>query len=990
MTAMLLLFSVISFAQVKITGIVKGADNGLTLPGVSVTVKGATTGTVTDANGRYAITAPQDGILKFTFIGYDTQEISVKGKTVINVTLGADSKSLNEVIVVGYGTVKKKDLTGSVSSIKADDLTLGGVTSNVGQAIQGKAAGVQVQQSDFSPGSTLLITIRGGNSIRSTNTPLYVVDGFISDAGNQISPNDIEDIQILKDASSTAIYGARGANGVILITTKKGKAGKVTVDADASHGVQYVSFKPKLLNGPQYQAIQNAMAAEDGNPPIFPSSFPTTNTDWYKLATQNADVENRNVSLSSGDQNSKLYISANYINQKGVLKGADLTRYSGRIGTEKNLNDRIKIGGNFYGASSISNHQSYSTDILSPLFSIYQAPPNVPAFNADGSYYFYLGKYNAYASLLEPTNITNNKLASANAFFEYEIIKGLTYHADAGGEYNQTRLGTYTPQTLVAGKADKGLASEDMNNTFRWLIQNYLTYKRTIGDHSFSVTLGSSAQKDVYEDLYAASKGFSTDAFLFNRLDAGGLNNGYSSFTTQSQYASFYGRGNYSYKDKILATFTLRDDGSSKFGANKRHGIFPSGALAYNFTDESYIKNLNTFSNLKARVSYGVTGNDRVGDFTYLSLFGPYSTVLTPNGPLQAGIEPTLLANPNFAWETTAQFDAGLDLGFANGRINATIDFYSKKTTNLLVNVPIGQWWGFNTQLLNAGSISNKGIELGINTNNIKSKDFSWNSSFNIAYNKQKLLSFPKGVATLDANTANPSGTVSGKQFTKLVPGRELGEIYGFVYAGVIKTGETYAPEPTAKPGDPKYADLDGDGKITPNDRTYLGNTSPHFTGGFSNDFRYKAFQLNVFFQGSFGYHLYNMNRLVLESTTGVDALNRWVANTNENTSTPREGYFLTTYGSYVNSRFVENAAYLRLKSATLSYSIPTSLLQKTKFIQGLRIYVTGQNLLTFTKYTGTDPEVNGHSGSNIGGGIDFNSFPAFRTFVVGLKLSLN
>jgi TonB-dependent starch-binding outer membrane protein SusC len=458
----------------------------------------------------------------------------------------------------------------------------------------------------------------------------------------------------------------------------------------------------------------------------------------------------------------------------------------------------------------------------------------------------------------------------------------------------------------------------------------------------------------------------------------------------ETKLQSFFGRLNYSFSDKFLATFTLRDDASSRFGPNHRHSLFPSGAVAWRLTDESFIKNLNTFSNLKLRVSYGITGNDRIGDYAFLSRFSPYSTVLGTNGTLSAGVEPASLSNNNLKWESTAQTDIGLDAGFLGGRINLTIDAYKKKTSDLLLAVPVGQWWGFGSQTANVGSVENKGIELSINSDNVRGKDFEWSTSFNIAYNKQKVLKLANNVSIISTNTANPSGVVSGQEFTRLEPGRELGVLYGYQYLGVIKTGETYAPQPLSRPGDPKYADLNSDGAITPADRTYLGNTNPRYIAGLGNSFQYKGFDLNVFFQGAFSYHLYNMNRLVLESTTSTDALNRWVGGKNENTDIPREGYFTSKYGSYVNSRFVENASYLRLKSVTIGYNIPVNLIRQIKFIDGLRIYASGQNLATFTNYSGTDPEVNVHSGSNTGGGIDFNAFPAFRTFVVGARLTIH
>ena len=995
-----LLIPVAVSAQTVVTGTVKD-EKGLPAVGASVTETDVKNGTSVDANGKFTLTLKGKlRVLNFTLVGYKTQKVTVGASNVVNVNLEEDLNKLNEVVVVGYGTQRKTDLTGSISSIKSDDLNLGGTTSNIGQAIQGKAAGVQVQQTSFAPGAGMQITVRGGNSINTTNSPLYVVDGFISDNGSTINPNDIEDIQILKDASSAAIYGARGGNGVVLITTKKGKAGRVAIDLDLSNGNQFLTYKPSLLNGQQYTAIQNATAIEDSKPAPFPPSFNIANTNWMNEATQNASVHNRSLSISSGDQNSKLYVSGNYINQKGVLKGTGLEKYTARIGAEKNLNERLKLAGNFYGSTSKLFQQSHSADITAPLFGLLTALPNIPVYNADGSYYRYQGKDNPLASLLEPTNTSTNKLANANMSLDYEIIKGLTYHLGGGAEYTQLTEGQYIPQTLSAGAKNGGIAAQKSSTTFRWLVENYLTYKYKTGAHDFTALVGTSNQKDVNDFLAAGSKGFGTDEFLFYNLSAGALPNGtavtisnlaggYNSFKEQATFNSLYGRLNYSYNDKLLASFTLRRDGSSKFGENFRYGYFPSGAIAYKFTDEEFIKNLNVFSNLKLRASFGVTGNDRIPNYLYLSTFTNYSTVLNPGSPLQIGTEPKTLPNPNLKWESTTQYNLGLDMGFLSGRINASIDVYAKKTTDLLLNIPIEQYWGFNSQLVNAGSIQNRGIEFMVNTVNVRNDNFTWNTNFNIAFNRQKVLSLGP-VNQISVNTANPSGTVSGREFSRMMPGRELGELFGYVYAGVIKTGETYAAQPGSKPGDPKYQDTNGDGKITPDDMTYLGNSTPRFTMGLGNDFHYKGFDLNVFFQSAFGYSLYNMNRLVLESTTGTDALNRFVVGVNENTEIPREGYFLSTYGSYVNSRFVENASYLRLKSVSLGYTLPAKIFDRIKVIKGLRVYAEGQNIFTITNYTGTDPEVNSHSGSNFGGGIDFNAFPAFRTFSAGIKLTIN
>jgi TonB-linked SusC/RagA family outer membrane protein len=996
-------------AQRVVTGAITDAK-GNALSGASINLKGTQRGTVSGADGKFSLTITGKApVLVVSSVGYEDQEIALGDRSELSVTLQDNNKRMEDVVVIGYGTQKRKDLTGAVSSINSDHLNSGGTISNVGQAIQGRAAGVQVQQSDFSPGAGMNIVVRGGNSVNTSNQPLFVIDGFVSDNGSFINPSDIEDAQILKDASATAIYGARGGNGVVLITTKKGKNGKVVIDADLSNGTQSLTYKPSLINGQQYQSIQNAIAIEDGTTPPFPSSFPTANTNWYQLATRPGLVENRTVSVSSGDKTGHIYISGSYLDQIGVLKHTDLHRYSARIGADKTLNERVKVGGNIYAASSNADIQKYSGDITAPLYGIQTYGPNIPAYNPDGSFYVYQGHDNPLATLLQPTNTAVNKLINGNMFLDYDIIKHLTYHISVGGEFSESTNGQYLPKTLVAGAANGGVAAQQMFTTERWLVEQYLTYKYTLNDHVFTAMAGTTNQEDVQQSMSAGSKGYSTDVFLNNNLGAGATSYpAPGSYKANVKLTSYFGRLNYAYQDRILATFTLRDDISSRFGPNYRNGIFPSGALAYRFTDERFMQNQRLFSSLKARVSYGLTGNDRIGNYAYLSTFSPYNTVLSNGSTLSAGVEPSALANNNLRWESTAQFDAGLDMGFAGNRITATLDIYRKKTTDLLLAVPVGQWWGFSSQTANVGAVQNQGIELGITTENLKAKDFSWNTTLNVAYNRQKCLSLAPSIAYISTNTANPSGVVSAQEFTRLMPGHELGEIYGYKYLGVIKTGEVYAPQSNSKPGDPKFADLNHDATINPNDRTFLGNTNPHYLMGFSNDFRYKGFDLNVFFQGAFDYYLYDMNRLVLESTTGVAVLDRFVAGQHENTSVPREGYFLSKYGSYVNSRFVENASYVRLKQVSIGYTVPASLVRRIPIFEGLRIYASGQNLLTFTGYKGTDPEVNVHAGNNpvggtlsgnqvvngtvtnTAGGEDFNSFPAFRTFIVGVKLSIH
>lgn len=976
--------------------IVKGTvtdQNGVPLAGANVVVKGSSKGVQTDFDGNFAITVPDNAAkLIVTYVGMEDQEITITNAP-LKIMLKEAGQKLDEV-VIGYGKQKKKDLTGSISSISKDNLNLGGTIANVGQALQGRASGVQVQQNSYAPGTNPSVVIRGGNSINTSNAPLYVVDGFITSTGASISPNDIENIQILKDASSTAIYGARGGNGVIIITTKKGKSGKMQIEAEISDGFQNIINEPSLLSGQQYANIQNAIAKENGRPPVFPASFPVANTNWFEAATRPGEVINRTISFSGSDKTSKFFLSGNYLKQTGAIENTDFKRYSVRMGGEKKFNDKLNVGTNIYGAASEGNNSDFGDNILSPMFTIQTAIPTIPIYNPDGSYYKYQGKDNALALLLEPTDHVINRLVNGSMFMDYEIIKNLTFHFGAGAEWQENIQGKYTPSTLIAGAALHGTGSEENKTYFRWSTDQYLTYKFSIKEHSITAMIGTSNQKDTYERLKASGSGFSNDLLTYHKLESAEVYLRPETEKTETKLTSYFGRLNYSYSDKYLASFTIRKDGSSRFGPNNKFGIFPSGAVAWKLSNEPFIEKLNTFSELKLRVSYGITGSDGIGDYAYLSRLTPWGTVIGQGG-LSGGNEPANLANPDLKWEETAQTNIGLDMGFFNSRLNITIDAYKKRTTDALLNVPVGGWWGFGTLRFNSGVIDNKGIELGINTVNFSNDKFTWSTSLNFAYNKQEIVSLADNVKIISNSTSNPSGTVSGQEFTRLEPGKEMGVLFGYKYAGVIKSGETYAPQPLSVPGDPKYEDLNGDGTITAADRTYLGNSTPHFILGFNNDFKYGDFDLNIFFQGAFDYSVYNMTAMVGESTTSTDALNRWVANTNENTDIPRDGYYKSKYGSYVNSKFVEEASYLRLKNVSIGYSIPQSVLKGVKFIDSIRLYAIGQNLLTITNYSGNDPEVNGHfttdnTKQNLGGGIDFNSFPASRTFILGIKVAIH
>ncbi|WJK47882.1 TonB-dependent receptor [Chitinophagaceae bacterium DXS] len=1002
MKLLCLLIAIVSLnslhAQTTATRDVTGTvtdSKGNPLPGVTIQLKGSKTIVTTNEQGKFTIKAPTSKTtLSASYVGFADQDISVTGNSTIAITLVEANQKLEDVVVVGYGTQKKKDLTGSIASVSHDQLNLGGVTSNAAQAIQGRASGVQVSQTSAAPGGQTTIRIRGGNSIKSTNEPLYIVDGFPSETGIDINPGDIEDIQVLKDASATAIYGSRGANGVIMITTKRGKAGKTIVSYEGYYGMQNFTKEPAKMTGKQFMDVTNAKAAEQGNPPEYSDAELNSgvNTDWFKLGTQTGRLQNHDINIRAGSEKTRISISGNYFGQDGILKHTNFNRYSGRVNVDQDVSKDFKVGANIYSSRSNSDYKTYDGNIVpsNVVYGILNGSPAIKPYNDDGTYYRRKGRDNPLAWLLEPTNDRFINKLSANAYGEYQFIEGLSLRLNIGTEQVTTKEGTYIPTTLVDGEKVKGKASINNLQATRNLLETYFTYKKKIaGFHNINAMAGFSMQKDLSDANYTQVQKFTSDQYLYNNLGGGAERIASTSSKIETKMASFFGRLNYSYKDKYLATFTLRADGSSNFAESHRWGYFPSGSLAWRLSDESFIRDMNVFSNLKLRASYGITGNDRIPPYSYMATFGPTNVTLDGDNSY-GGIVATRAANPDLKWESTAQFNVGLDMGFANGRINATLDFYKKKTNDLLLDIPIGQWWGFSSQTVNAGSVQNQGVELSINTENINTKDFRWNSSFNIAYNKQKCVNLG-GRPYIITQTANPDGSVGAADFTKLEPGKELSTIFGYVYDGVVKTGEKYNAQPASVAGDPKFKDLNGDGVIDANDRAYLGNTTPHWVGGFNNDLAYKGFELGIFFQGALGYNLYNMNRLLLETYTGVDALNRWTPQ-NNNTDVPRDGYFGSKYGGYINSRFVENASYVRCKLITLGYNLPWT----KNVIKNFKIYVSMQNAFTITSYSGTDPEVNTNGAAstasantaNMAAGLDFNAFPAFRTLTFGAKIT--
>lgn len=983
----------------RVSGVVTDSA-GEPIPGANVVQKETTNGTVTDMNGKYTLDVPNNATLVISFIGYTTKEIKVGSQSVLNVSLVEEAIGLNEVVAIGYGYVKKKDLTGAVSTVSADDMVLGGTVSNAAQALQGKTAGVQVSQSSKAPGGTIAVRVRGNNSISSTNEPLYVVDGFPSSEGLNLNPNDIESMQILKDASATAIYGAR----VVLITTKRGKAGENKISYSGYLGTQKVDNPFEFLNAKDYMNLQNALYQEidgqEGNPNgvYTPSQLQSTvDTDWLDVCTRLALVQDHNIQFRGGSEKTKVLTSLGYYKQEGVLKNTDFNRISGRVNVDQTINDFIKAGATMYAHRERSNAQTYSGNILGEnvMLSVMEYDPTVKPYNEDGTYGRVPGGRgdNPLANLLERKKEMVNDKFNGTAFLEVNPFDGFTAKATAGVELLHNFKGSYLPKsTTYAGEIEGGIASTYDFRSTRQVFEGILNYMKTFNNiHDLNVMLGYSYEKYSAESRSANGKGFSTDLFEWNNLGAASIK-GVSSSKTENLLASFFGRVNYTFNDKYLATVTVRRDGSSRFGANNHWGTFPSGSLAWRASEEDFVKNWGVFSNLKVRAGYGVTGNERIGDYASYALVSTNHVTLDGSNNMPGThLNQSSPENASLKWETTTQYNVGFDMGFFNNRLSVTLDGYWKKTKDLLLKVSLPYYTGFTSGQQNVGEISNRGFELDITSHNLTG-DFVWDTKFNLALNRNKVLDLGSS-GDIRITSSKPMGTVSENDYAIVREGEPLGSLYGWKYIGVLQEGESYAAQPNSKPGDPKFEDVNNDGKIDADDRTIIGNANPDLIFGLTNNFAWKGFDLSIFFQGSIGNDLLNMTRMNLEWKRTTDALNRWTPS-NKNTDIPRNGFYYSQYGGYVNDHFIEDASFLRLKNLTLGYTIPFK-----KIVSSCRVYFSAENLFTITGYSGWDPEVDtkaneaAQSGgsqqtANAGAGMDFNAYPAMRTYTVGLNIT--
>ena len=985
----------------RITGTVKDAT-GMEVIGANVIVKGTTNGVITDLDGKFSLEAAPGSIIEISYIGYMTQEIPVTAQTSdLQITLKEDSQSLDEVVVVGYGVQKKKLVTGATLQVKGENIQKLNTTNPLG-ALQSQSPGVNIVANSGQPGKSFDINIRGAGTNGST-TPLYIIDGVEGDI-NSLSPADIESLDVLKDAASAAIYGSRAANGVVLITTKRGRSGENKISYNGYLGVQQVQNPFDFINAKDYMNLQNALFQEiegqEGNPygVYTPSQLESdVDTDWIDVCTRLGLVQDHSIQFRGGSEKTKILTSLGYYGQEGVLKNTDFSRFSGRVNVDQTITDWIKAGATMYAHREQSKFQAYSGNLVNSnvLYSIMTYDPTVKPFNEDGTYGRPPGGRgdNPLANLMERQNDETNDKFNGTAFVEVSPLEGLTGKASVGVEILHQFRGTYLPKSTYQGGIDNGVATTyDFTGT-RQVFEGTINYMKTFNKvHDFNAMLGYTYEKYVAESRSQSAKGFSTDLFTYNNMGAAAIKTSLGSSKTENILVSFFGRVNYTYNNKYLATVTVRRDGSSRFGANEHWGTFPSGSLAWRASEEDFIKNLNLFSNLKVRAGFGVTGNERIGDYASYALMS--NTRYTFDGSTNsAGVHmnQSSAANPNLKWETTKQWNVGVDMGFLDNRISVTLDGYWKKTDDLLLAVKLPMYTGFTSGQSNIGSIQNRGFELDFTSHNLTG-DFIWDTKFNFSLNRNKVLDLGDN-GDIYIRSSKPMGSVSEEDFAIVREGERLGSIFGYKYIGVLQQGETYAPQPNSKPGDPKFEDVNKDGIINSDDRTIIGHANPDFIFGLTNNFAWKNFDLSIFFQGSIGNDLLNMSNMNLEWKRTTDALNRWTPE-NTNTDIPRNGFYYSQYGGYVNDHFVEDASFLRLKNLTFGYTIPFK-----KFVSSCRVYFSAENLFTITGYSGWDPETDTKSyesakqgsssqSANAGAGLDFNSYPSMRTYTFGLNIT--
>lgn len=1051
---LLILFSLCAItlsAQVnfEVSGVVTD-DNGDPVVGVNVILSGTQSGTITDLKGAYRIKVPnENAVLSFSYLGMNKQEHKVGSRRRLDVTMTEEQRLLDDVVVIGYGTVAKSDLTGSVSSVGKDAMSNRIVTS-LEDALKGQAAGMSITQDDGAPGSDFTIRIRGASSVNASSTPIYVIDGIICEDAKDISPGDVESIEILKDASGTAIYGSRGANGVIQITTKRGVEGKTKIEVYSNVGVQSATRLYDLMNSSEwarmryqtswiYRPYATGLNAEHANPDLYKvyrdspepnanywvlsntSSYKnwqsyadSTNTDWQRLMLQDALVQEYRVNLSGGSKTGKYAIMGNYVNQEGIIINSGYERFSGRMNYEHMLSPKARLMTNisysraFYNGVATGTSDGVTNSML-------RQPPTKPFTDADA------GSADDDATSDFTTNpyyqakyITKDRFRNglvSKISLDYNFNKNWMLRVTGSMVNNTNRNSTYYPKDVSQGIKQNGRAIEERTETNRLTNENLLYYKNKFKNaHRIDAMIG--AIFESYNDnwLLAESQNFVVETLGSNDLGQGTVAVIPRSSSDKNPYtmASFLGRVNYNYTDRYLLTFTMRADGSSRFGPQHKWGYFPSIATAWRISEESLIKQLNVFDNLKLRLNWGLSGNTAIPAFQTLSTLSTAFAPMDGTNP-SYGVMLDRPQNDDLKWETTSQFGAGIDMGFLNNRLSLTVDAYQKTTRDLLLQMNAPLYSGYTRAWANIGSIQNEGIEATLDYQIVRTRKWGVGFNFNIGFNRSLVIDVPGEELLFDPKVVPGSGSI-----VTIRNGGSLGQWYGYQVEGVFKSQEEIDALPddyeslsvkkaNLRPGDHKFFDYTGDNKITTDDKMVLGSGEPLFSGGFGLNGDYKGFSISTIFQFSYGSKIFNANLATLEA--GRDSYNQtrrlmdaWTPTLYSGDGTVvdegnPDGTFRMNGGgpeNYLLSTFLEDGSFLRFSDLTLAYSIPKKWLSQVK-IEGVRVFATAKNLFVLTRYYGYDPEVNTRQGG-IGDfmpSLDFGSYPRNRAISFGVNLTL-
>ncbi|WP_430931484.1 SusC/RagA family TonB-linked outer membrane protein [Saccharicrinis sp. 156] len=1014
------------FAQdIQVTGEVLDSS-GEPIPGVNVSIQGTTTGTITTFDGVYTIEAPANGKLQFSFIGFQQQMVEINGRKTIDISLAEDLQDLEEVVVVGYGTTKARDLTGAVSSIKADELEDQPFVA-IDQALQGKVSGVTISQNSGAPGGGISVRVRGVTSLTGSNEPLYVVDGVPIDGNSNndsfsfatmggesgqtkvsalstINPNDITSIEVLKDASATAIYGSRASNGVILITTKSGEKGKSKISYDGYYGVQQITKYLDVMDLPQYAEYLNEVRVQDGQDPkdsFLDPSLLGKGTDWQEEVFRIAPITNHQLSVSGGSEKTKVYSSFNYYQQDGILINTDYERFALRLNMDHQVNDWLKIG-NTITASNGKENIAYNDSEDGVIMGALRQSPEVPVYNSDGSWGGPIGADGVGSggggnpvawSSIRSSYLERNKVLGT-IYSEISFLKDFKLRSELGYDFNFNQMSSFNPSYEIGDLVNEtGTSFKYNTNSFYWIMKNFLTYSKKFGVHNVTVMAGHEGQHSDWEQIQASRGGF-----LTNDLTALSIGDSETAGATsmQNQWAmqSAFARANYSFNNKYLLTGTFRADASSNFGPNNKWGYFPSFSAGWVVSEEPFMESLKgTLDWVKIRAGYGEVGNQNIGAYAY------GQSLATINSAYGSAFIPGNIANPDVKWETTTSTNLGLELGFFNNRINMDADFYIKKSKDFLYQLPMAYYYGreaFSAPYVNLGEMSNKGFDLSINTVNTNSSSpVKWNSSIVFSMYRNELTKLA------DENSTITQVIQFNQTVTQTSVGNPIGQFYGYVTDGLFTSMDELNNAPSQGTidenngvwlGDYKFKDVNDDGVIDDNDRTIIGSPHPDFTFSLSNNLSYKNLDLAFSLYGSYGNDIINWTRKVTEGMTepygnqSVKVANRYTSS-NTDTDMPRYVSGDPNSNARVSDRYVEDGSFLRIQNITLGYTLPEKWIKKTGIISNLRAYATIQNLHTFTNYSGYDPDIGGHSNNALLAGIDNGRYPVPRTYLFGLKL---